>query len=93
MISAHKIQESLFALRRLSGYLPSSRNNYFIRSSEILESAEKFDIGEINAEDIPALFDTGKERAQAGLFDLPFEVTYVEATLGYEVVPENRTVV
>jgi hypothetical protein len=93
MISAHKIQESLSTCRQLHDNEPhrfkekstletlSGQNHYLKRASELLDVATKFDIGEIRLENSQALIDTARECADEGLFGLPFEVTYVEATI------------
>ncbi len=96
MISTHKIQECLAKYIRLYGPLPWDRiekselealkdqENYVHRTSKILDVAVKFDLGEINLKNSLALYDTARECAEEGLFSLPFEVTYIEATLVYD---------
>lgn len=98
MISAHKIQERLAAYSQMYSPLPWGRipksefevlkdqENYVKRASELLGASEKFDIGEISQKDLETLYDTGKECAEAGVFSLPFEITYVEGTLAYDTV-------
>ncbi len=93
MISVHKIQESLATCLQLHGHeihsfkekstleMLSGQKNYLKRASELLDVAVKFDIGEISTQNSQALIDTARECAKEGLFNLPFEVTYVEATL------------
>ncbi len=96
MISVHKIQECLATYSQL--YSPPSggnigkpdsevvkgKKNYVKRASELLDVAVKFDLGEISQKNSQSLFDTGEECAAEGLLNLPFEITYVEATLEYD---------
>jgi hypothetical protein len=96
MLSAHKIQESLATFSQLFSPLPwdhieepdlevlKDQENYIKRASEMLDAAVKFDIGEINPKNSQALFSTGKECAEEGLLNLPFETTYVEANFVYD---------
>jgi hypothetical protein len=93
MISVHKIQERLASLSQTYSQLPwdhiekpdsevlRKQENFLKRTCEILEASDKFDIGEISLEDTRTLFNTGIECVGEGLLSLPFEVTYVEATL------------
>jgi hypothetical protein len=93
MISVHKIQEALAACRQSYTHKPrtingkttleilSGQKHYLKKANELLDVAEKFDIGEINIENSQPLIDTARECADEGLFDLPYEVTYVEATI------------
>jgi hypothetical protein len=93
MNGAHKILECLGTYSQLYSALPSGRtgnselealqdqSNYINKTVEYLEASTKFDLGEISVDDSQALVDTGRECAEEGLFSLPFEVTYIEATL------------
>jgi hypothetical protein len=93
MIGVHKIQERLATYSQLYRSLPGNhieksdpealkgKTNYVRRVSELLDVAVKFDLGEVSQDNSQSLFDTGKECASAGLLRLPFEITYVEATL------------
>jgi hypothetical protein len=101
MISTHKIQERLAAYRQLYNPLHWDRiavqesevlkdqENYVKRASKLLDTAVKFDMGEIEIDNSQALFDTGKECVEEGLFSLPFEEIYVEATLVNNIFRER----
>lgn len=93
MISAHKIQERLAAysqsysppppdhIKRSKLEVLKNQENYVKKTSALLDAAVKFDLGEINLQNAQILFDTGKECADEGLFNLPYDKTYIEASL------------
>jgi hypothetical protein len=95
MISIHKIQEHLAIDSRLYSRVPldliekstadvlTEQNIYETSTSNILDAAVKFDLGNVNSKNLETLIDTGKECASEGLLELPFEITYAEGSFEY----------
>lgn len=93
MISVHKLQERLAAcspkyssrswdrIEKSAMEALRDQQSYAKRASELLDTAVKFDLGEISFDDSRILFDTARECVEEGVFSLPYEVTYIEVTL------------